>query len=192
MVVVLVLCGASRAESPTQAAKRLYQSASKHYALQDFVTALDEFQQAYGIKEDPAFLFNIAQCQRLLGQREPALRSYKIFLSREPNAPNRADVQGHIDALQGELDAQAHADAEAKARAEAEAKARDDAARVAAMTAAQNTLVAAPPPKKTPVYKKWWLWTTVGVVVVGVGLGVGLGLGLNRPHTDAVGSPASF
>lgn len=28
----------------------------------------------------------------------------------------------------------------------------------------------------TPVYKKWWLWTIVGVAVVGVGVGLGVGL----------------
>jgi len=32
------------------------------------------------------------------------------------------------------------------------------------------------PPKKTPVYKKWWLWTIVGAVAVGAGVGLGVGL----------------
>lgn|GEM_PF-3748502 len=35
-----------------------------------------------------------------------------------------------------------------------------------------------PEPRVVPVYKKWWLWTVVGVVVVGAGVGLGLGLGL--------------
>ncbi len=40
-------------------------------------------------------------------------------------------------------------------------------------------VVAVPAVTPTPTYKKWWVWTTVGViVVVGVGLGVGLSLGL--------------
>ena len=37
-------------------------------------------------------------------------------------------------------------------------------------------VVAAPPPR--PAYKKWWVWTLVGVVVAGAAVGVGLGLGL--------------
>ena len=48
---------------------------------------------------------------------------------------------------------------------------------------AAPVLIAAPKPTatKTPVYKKWWLWTIVGgTVAVGVGLGVGLALGLPR------------
>src|SRR6185295_9104407 len=40
------------------------------------------------------------------------------------------------------------------------------------------TAAPSPPTERKPIYKKWWLWTTVGVVAVGVGLGVGLGLGL--------------
>jgi hypothetical protein len=39
------------------------------------------------------------------------------------------------------------------------------------------------PADKVPVYKKWWLWTAVGVVVIGVSLGVGLGLGLSGSDT---------
>ena len=29
---------------------------------------------------------------------------------------------------------------------------------------------------ETPIYKKWWLWTIVGVAVAGAGVGVGLGV----------------
>lgn len=29
---------------------------------------------------------------------------------------------------------------------------------------------------ETPIYKKWWLWTIVGVAVVGAGVGTGLGV----------------
>ena len=32
---------------------------------------------------------------------------------------------------------------------------------------------------EAPVYRRWWLWTTVAAVVV-VGAGVGLGIGLTR------------
>ena len=53
--------------------------------------------------------------------------------------------------------------------------------------------VTAPPTRKTPIYKKWWLWTTIGVVVVGAGLGLGLGLGLPRaPDTHFGPTSVSF
>jgi tetratricopeptide (TPR) repeat protein len=42
-------------------------------------------------------------------------------------------------------------------------------------------IVAALPPAKKPLVKRWYLWTPIAVGVVGVALGVGLGLGLPRP-----------
>ena len=39
--------------------------------------------------------------------------------------------------------------------------------------------VATAPEAKTPIYKKWWLWTIVGVVVVGAGVGAGVGVALS-------------
>ena len=31
-----------------------------------------------------------------------------------------------------------------------------------------------------PVYKRWWLWTIVGVVVAGAAVGVGVGVGTQK------------
>jgi hypothetical protein len=42
-------------------------------------------------------------------------------------------------------------------------------------------------PERTPVYKKWWLWTAVGVAVVAgvaIGVGVGLSAGTHAPQSD--------
>jgi hypothetical protein len=40
----------------------------------------------------------------------------------------------------------------------------------------------------TPVYKKWWLWTVVGVAVVGVGVGLGVGLGTSHAPSSHFGT----
>jgi hypothetical protein len=51
--------------------------------------------------------------------------------------------------------------------------------RQATATTPSNTLVAtAPAPEKKPLYKRWQLWTAVGVVAA-AGLAVGLGVGLS-------------
>jgi hypothetical protein len=44
-----------------------------------------------------------------------------------------------------------------------------------------------PPPPKTPVYKRWYLWTPIVIGAVGLGVGLGLGLTLGRQETP-VGS----
>lgn len=77
------------------AAKTHYTEGLKRYNLGEFSKALDEFKTAYLAKPDPAFLFNIAQCQRQLGQFDDAARSYKAFLRESPDVPQaqREQVQ---------------------------------------------------------------------------------------------------
>ncbi len=142
--VLLLLLGSfvsapASAETQLQAAKRLYQAASHHYDLQEFEKALDEFKQAYEAKDDPVFLFNIAQCQRSLGQNEPALRSYKTYLLRAPNAPNRSDVATRIATLEAEI---------AQAKSEhAQARGRDhEAERTDEVATTQPTTTTTAPP----------------------------------------------
>jgi tetratricopeptide (TPR) repeat protein len=52
-------------------------------------------------------------------------------------------------------------------------------------------VVAQPAPATgTPIYKKWWLWTAVGVAAVAVGLGVGLGVAYTTPKDASIPSGA--
>jgi hypothetical protein len=39
-----------------------------------------------------------------------------------------------------------------------------------------------------PTYKKWWVWTIVGVGVAGIALGVGLGVGLQHSFSPNLGT----
>ena len=115
------------------------------------------------------FLYNIAQCYRILNKNEEALSFYRSYLRRAPEAPNRAEVETKITALQEAIATQEKARTTPKQGLAAPEARRG---RRPPTTTANNTLVAsAPPPRRRrPVYKKWWLWTAVGaVVVVGVG-----------------------
>ncbi len=160
-------------------ARQHYIAGTKHFDLSEYREALEEFKEAYRQKEDPVFLYNIAQCHRLIGgdNNLEALRFYKSYLNRAVNPPNRAEVEAKIRALQADLD-QAQA---------AKATQATPAASIAqpATVVVPVAVVAAPPPR-TPIYKKWWLWTIVGVAVVGVSVGVGVGVG---SRTSAASSP---
>lgn len=35
-----------------------------------------------------------------------------------------------------------------------------------------------PPPQRTPLVRRWWFWTVIGVVVTGAAVGLGVGLGV--------------
>jgi tetratricopeptide (TPR) repeat protein len=94
-VLALLLAGAP-AQADVGKARELFQRATRAYNLQKFDQSLDLFQKAYEEKDDPVFLFNIAQCQRQLGQYEAAGRSYRAYLSQVPNASNRSDVVARI------------------------------------------------------------------------------------------------
>ncbi len=39
--------------------------------------------------------------------------------------------------------------------------------------------------QKRPVYKKWWLWTVVGVVAAGAAVGIGVGVTQSSSRFDA-------
>jgi hypothetical protein len=56
---------------------------------------------------------------------------------------------------------------------------------------ARADLVATSTPARdahTPVYKKWWLWTIVGVAAVGAGVGLGVGLGMSHSPNSHFGT----
>ncbi|HEV8324822.1 MAG TPA: tetratricopeptide repeat protein [Myxococcota bacterium] len=81
-------------------AKELYLAAERVFAAGDYENATVIYRLAYDLLPDPVFLFNIAQCQRLIGKRELAIDYYREFLKARPDAPNRADVEALIGALE--------------------------------------------------------------------------------------------
>jgi tetratricopeptide (TPR) repeat protein len=77
--------------------RALYETATKHYNLSEFQEALNDYKEAYRLRADPAFLFNIAQCYRQLNDPSAAAKSYRAFLREQPNAKNRAGVEKLIE-----------------------------------------------------------------------------------------------
>ena len=169
-------------------AKESFTQAEKSYALGKFDDALKQYEHAFDLKPMPAFLFNIGQCYRNLGNWERASFFYQGYLNREPRAKSRDKVLALIEQMNQ------------KVREQEEARRAAAAAIVATPpappSAAGNVVTGAPPassggegkpavpgavppvptppsdtpPPSTPTYKKWWVWTLVGVAVVGGGV----------------------
>src|SRR5262249_30142314 len=57
-------------------------------------------------RDDPIFLYNIAQAYRQKADFQKAIFFYRAYLREEPRARNRAEVEGRIADLQKQLDAQ--------------------------------------------------------------------------------------
>jgi hypothetical protein len=71
------------------------------FEVDEYRKAIEEFKAAHIEKPDPAFLYNIAECYRHLGETRDALIYYRRFLSAAPaNDKSRATVEKRIAELQ--------------------------------------------------------------------------------------------
>jgi tetratricopeptide (TPR) repeat protein len=183
--VTLLTLGAGTASAASDAtrlreARAHYEQAVANYNLDEYAPALAEFREAYRLKPDPSFLFNIAQCHRKLGETDAALDFFRKYLRSLPDAPNRAEVERMV------------ADLRAR-RAKAPVAAPDppppapaapvpvaplpsvappaDAAPAPHVEGLVTTTSAAPPAAPTPIYRRWWFWSALGVVAAGALIG---------------------
>jgi tetratricopeptide (TPR) repeat protein len=190
LVVLFLLVGAepARAGDPKLDAARAHsQEGDAYYKLEKYANAIGEYEQAYLNKPDPSFLYNIAQCHRLMGNGAEAIHFYRRFLKDAPNAPNRAVAEKHIRELE---DAAAHGAATVPPPAPVAPVSPPREPSVAPLSPPPPSpppALSAPAPTSTPVsttpavensassaqtesqpiYHKWWFWTGVGAVVVG-------------------------
>jgi tetratricopeptide (TPR) repeat protein len=108
-VTSLVLAAALAAAGPAAAqrspreraalSRDAYDSGKKHYNLGEFDRAIELWRQGYEYKDDPMFLYNIAQAYRQKGDHEKAIFFYRAYLREEPRARNRGDVEERIAEL---------------------------------------------------------------------------------------------
>ncbi|GAC1455265.1 MAG: hypothetical protein PVSMB1_04690 [Gemmatimonadaceae bacterium] len=112
-LLVLLLTGLTWVRSASAdeiaGAKAHYERGSKLFELGRFDEAAKEYSEAFELKDDPAFLYNIAQANRLGGHTEQALFFYRSYLHKAPNAPNRGEVAARIQELQSLIEQQARA-----------------------------------------------------------------------------------
>ena len=133
-------------DAATRTARRHFQKGEKLFALGRFDEALAQYEQAFEARPLPAFLFNIGQCHRNLGNYDQAIFSFRKYLSASPDADNREDVEALID----ELEADKQRAEEAERRRQAEALGGVDRR-----------------PRKAagkPIYARWWFWGGVAAV----------------------------
>jgi len=182
--VVLLAGGVAHAGDPkAEQARAHFQQGDTFFKLDKYAQALQEFEQAYLAKQDPSFLYNIAQCHRLMGNRVEAIRFYKRYLNDAPTAANRPVAEKHIRDLESALGAEELTGAHPAASpapgpanpSTMPAPQQTAAAPVAPLAPAppppsSDAMLTAPPPSPAdehPFYTKWWFWTAVGGVVVG-------------------------
>jgi tetratricopeptide (TPR) repeat protein len=185
LTVMAVLCfggyGNAAADEDTTAARAAYKSGVHHYDFGEYREALADFKTAYQHHEDPSFLFNIAQCHRQLGEREEAVRVYRSYLRNAPDAANASEVRQMIARLEQQIETTNSKPPVAPAQSTSPMleRSRDATPRASPILANPNSPAVSPAHAATtgkPIYKRWWLWTVVGVAAAGVAVGAGIAL----------------
>ena len=205
VLALLLVAGAAttaRADE-AQEARTHYDKGTTLYDLGQYIEAAHEYEAAFKLRQSPPLLFNIGQAYRLGGEYGSALRAYRSYLRRSPEAPNRAEVNGYIATCEKRLADKGAKPAPEPPHPTPAAPAPTVAAPAPQVVTPPTTVAPAPVttpaptqaldlarapsdrPVATPLYKKWWLWTAVAVVVAG-GVGVGLGLGLTQRKDVAI------
>lgn len=203
LVLVVPPQPARAQDEQTEKARSHFEKGTAFYNLARFKEALVEFEAGYLQKSDPIFLYNIAQCHRQMNNPTEALRFYRTYLRNAPKAPNRADVERRISDLEALQAEQEKARSAAPREAAPLPRTLGHNAEPPPVAPVAPALTPPPPPppavetapaatvtatpdaasSEPPIYKKWWLWTAVGVVVVGATIGlVAASSGGNRPH----------
>jgi tetratricopeptide (TPR) repeat protein len=126
-------------------AREHYAAGRALYDNGEYEGAIREFAAADALAPSGVNDFNIALCHEKLGAAALAVQFYKSFLSRTPDAANKAEVQASIGRLEkvaaeqkkAEAAAKKKADADAKKAALEAAKAEKEAAKAAAAGAKQ-------------------------------------------------------
>lgn len=199
-------------DEQTDKARSHFEKGTAFYNLARFKDALTEFEAGYLQKSDPIFLYNIAQCHRQMNNPSEALRFYRTYLRNAPKAPNRPDVERRITDLEALQAEQEKARSAAPREAAPLPNTLGPPAPAEPPRAAEPGPSLAPPPPppppltgdsasaptvdvsaapeaapaEQPIYKKWWLWTAVGVVVVGATVGIlAASSGGDRPKCPA-------
>lgn len=111
-------------------AREAYLNGRKLYDEGEYLKAIAEFKTADKLAPSGVNDYNIGLSHEKLGNRAEAVMFYRSYLTRVPDASNRASVEASIAKLEGELGADdARAAEEARLAAEADARAAEDAAR---------------------------------------------------------------
>lgn len=80
-------------------ARELYTNGQQLFRQGDYPGAQRSFEEAYRVVPNPVVLLSIAECQTRTEQYAAAIESYKLYLRERANAPDKAQVEGQIQAL---------------------------------------------------------------------------------------------
>jgi hypothetical protein len=81
-------------------ARAHFTAGTAYFNLEKYKEAIGEFEQGYLEKQDPSYLFSIAQCHRALGNKPEAIRFYRRFLQEAHDSANRPAAEQALHELE--------------------------------------------------------------------------------------------
>jgi tetratricopeptide (TPR) repeat protein len=101
VVTALSLLAPRLVRADAAQARAHYEKGRSYFQVGDYRKALEEFQAAHIEQNDVAYIYNVAECHRLLGQPKEALIFYRRFIRMAPaNHPSRPDAERRIAELE--------------------------------------------------------------------------------------------
>jgi tetratricopeptide (TPR) repeat protein len=85
-------------------ARHAFEAGKKAYNIGDFDKAIELWKEGYELKDDPIFLYNIAQAYRQKGDPAKSIFYYKGYLRELPAAKNRGEVEEKMADLQRQIE----------------------------------------------------------------------------------------
>src|SRR5688572_19957989 len=107
VVVAAIVLSATSAFADEATARKKYEAGERAYNLGEFDKAITLFKEAYADWAEPAFLFNIAQTYRQMGDCKQAQFFYKRFLALKANdtkKPMKPEFQAEVEKRIAELE----------------------------------------------------------------------------------------
>jgi tetratricopeptide (TPR) repeat protein len=178
LVLIVVVGGGgpvatAAAGGPERPGRARFEMAETKFNLGRFEEAAVDYQAAYEAEPLPAFLFNIGQCYRNVGDHERAQFYFRRYVELDPRSPNRPDAERLIAEMERLAAGQRSTAVPALAPAgltglppsRAGTGGADEHAPAFAPAIARGHDAAATP---RPLYRRPWFWVGGAVVVAAV------------------------
>jgi hypothetical protein len=158
-------------------AKQHFETGRNAYNAGDYVTAIREFKAAEALRPSPILDYNIGLANEKLGKRRVAVKYYRRYLEEQPNASNKAEVEGKVTSLEAEIAAQpgpppgAPGQPSAQVEQPGDMPPADPNAGVAAAQPGYDPYASQPPPGQPVMVKPpkkrsyWWIGLIIGGAV---------------------------
>jgi tetratricopeptide (TPR) repeat protein len=111
-LLLLSLLAAGPAQADVAKARAHYERGRSYFQVGEYRKALEEFKAAHVEKNDPAYIYNIAECHRQLREPQDAVFFYRRFLRLvPPSSPLRTEAERRIAELEPQAPAATSASA---------------------------------------------------------------------------------